>query len=102
MTGYSFTDDVRHALERAREEAAALQHAQVVPEHLLLGLTRRPGDMFAAVLKDLRADPHDLSRRMAAAATSPVVSDPPGPDFPYTMPAKRVLELAMVEARELN
>ena len=32
----------------------------------------------------------------------PGKADPPGPDLPYTNRAKKVLELAMSEARELN
>ena len=102
MPGYNFSDDVRRALQRAREEAAALRHGWVAPEHLLLGLTRKPGDMCAAVLKDLKVDPETLSQSMRAATTTPVESDAAGPDFPYTDAAKKVLELAMIEARDLR
>ena len=102
MTGYNFTNDVRRALQRAREEAAALRQGQVAPEHLLLGLLRHPGAVSAAVFEELHVDPDALFRQMVAATTSPVVSESAGPDLPYTDGAKKVLELAMAEARDLN
>jgi ATP-dependent Clp protease ATP-binding subunit ClpC len=102
MPGYNFSDDVRRALQRAREQAAALHHGHVAPEHLLLGLTRGPGDTCGAVLNDLHVDPDDLFQRMLAATTTPVESEAAGPDLPYTESAKKVLELAMIEARDLK
>jgi len=102
MPGYNFTNEVRRALQRAREEAAALRHGQVAPEHLLLGLVRHPGTICSAVFKDLDVDPDALFRQMASATISPVVGEAAGPDLPYTDSAKKVLELAMVEARDLN
>ena len=89
-------------LQRAREEAAALRHGQVAPEHLLLGLVRHPGTVCSAIFKELDVDPDALFRQMASATTSPVVPESPGPDFPYTDEAKKVLELAMAEAHDLN
>ena len=37
MNAYVFTDRVRIVLQRAREEAARLDHEYVGTEHLLLG-----------------------------------------------------------------
>ena len=102
VPGYNFSDDVRRTLQRAREQAAALHHGHVAPEHLLLGLTRRPGDTCGAVLNELRVDPDVLFQRMVAATTTPVEFEPAGPDLPYTDSAKKVLELAMIEARDLK
>ncbi len=102
MSVYNFSDDVRRTLQRAREQAAALHHGQVAPEHLLLGLTRGPGDMCGAVLSDLHVNPDALFQRMVAATTTPVESEAAGPDLPYTASAKKVLELAMMEAQDLK
>src|SRR5437660_2185201 len=99
MPVYIFTDDLRRTWQLAREQAAALHHGQVAPEHLLLGLTRGPGDLCGAVLSDLQVDPDALFQRMLAATTTPVESKPLGPDFPYSASAKKVLELAMIEAQ---
>src|SRR5260370_17450947 len=102
MAGYNFSDDVRRTLQPAREQAAALHHGRVAPEHLLLGLTRGPGDACGAILNELHVDPDALFRRMVAATTTPVESEGAGPDLPYTDSAKKVLELAMMEARDLK
>ncbi len=102
MPGYNFSDDVRRTLQRAREQAAALHHGRVAPEHLLLGLTRGPGDACGAVLNELHVDPDALFQRMVAGTTTPVESKGAGPDLPYTDSAKKVLELAMMEARDLK
>ena len=102
MPGYNFSDDVRRTLQRACEQAAVLHHGEVAPEHLLLSLARGPGDLCGAVLSDLQVDPDALFQRMVAATTTPVESEPVGPDFPYTASAKKVLELAMIEAQDLK
>ena len=102
MPGYTFTDDVKRALEGAREEAATRRHAEVAPEHLFLGLVRQRAAPWGAVFKQLAVAPDALSRQVAAAITSPVMSGAVGPDFPYTPASMRVLELAMMEARDLG
>ena len=102
MPGYDFSDDVRRTLQRAREQAAALHHGHVAPEHLLLGLTRGPGDSCGAVLNELHIDPDVLFHGMVAATTTPMESEAAGPDLPYTDSAKKVLELAMIEAHDLK
>ena len=38
MSGYNFTERVRHTLGKSRERAAALDHEYVGTEHILLGL----------------------------------------------------------------
>src|SRR5256884_6220305 len=102
MPGYNFSDDVRRTLQRAREQAAVLPHGRVGPDHLLLSLARGPGDLCGAVLNDLQVDLEALFQRMVAATTTPVEFEPVGPDFPYTASAKKVLELAMIEAQDLK
>ena len=104
MSGYNFTDEVRKALQLARESALELGHPQVTPAHLLLGVTDRPGNVFKAVLADLGTDPTAIRRLVMVnlAADTGRESAPTGPDLPYTRRAKQVLEAAMTEARELG
>src|SRR5918911_3025142 len=102
MNGYNFTERVRKVLAMAREEAARLRHQYVGTEHILLGLIREGEGVASAVLQNLGADPDDLRRRVEAAVKEGKASHPTGPDLPYTSRAKKVLELAMSEARELN
>lgn len=100
MEGINFTDRVRHGLQFAREEAGLLGHEYVGPEHLLLGLLRVGGRGLAA-LEALPISIPDLRAHLKAALT-PGRSVITAPDLPYTSRAKKSLEFAMVEARELG
>ena len=98
---YNFSDEVRKALGRAREEAFRLQHNYVGTEHVLLGLIHETEGVAAAVLNSLNAD-----RDRIHEAVEEVVKPGKGSgllcELPYTSRAKKVLELAMAEGRELG
>jgi nitrilase len=104
--GYNFTERVRKVLSNARDEALDLQHEYVGTEHLLLGLLR-DGDevnlegIAAAVLQNLHTDRSEI-RRLILETVHRGKNPPTGSDLPYTSRAKKVLELAMQEARDLN
>src|SRR2546425_10520556 len=101
MNGYNFTDRVRKVLQISREEAARLHHAYVGTEHILLGLIREGEGVAVAVLTNLNADLEEIRQKVEETAKKEKVAAA-GPDLPYTSRAKKVLELAMSEARELN
>ena len=101
MSGYSFTDRVRRALQLAREEAARLHHQYVGPEHILLGLIRDGDSVAARVLTNLKVDLKAIKQTIEQTV-QPGGASVTGPDLPYTSRAKRILELAMMEAHELN
>jgi len=101
MKGYNFTDDVRATLARAREESARLRHEYVGTEHILLGALR--GDNIAVqVIESLGVDPETLADAVDRVVKRGASGPPTGPDLPYTSRAKKVLELAMTEALDLN
>ncbi len=102
MNGYNFTDRVRKVLQMAREEAARLHHEYVGTEHILLGLIREGEGVAAAVLTNLNVDLDEIQQRIEETVKKGKSPAPEGPDLPYTSRAKKVLELAMSEARELN
>jgi ATP-dependent Clp protease ATP-binding subunit ClpC len=102
MNGYNFTDRVRKVLQMAREEAARLHHEYVGTEHILLGLIREGEGVAAAVLQNLNVDLEEISQRIEETVKKGKAAAATGPDLPYTSRAKKVLELAMAEARELN
>lgn len=122
MNGYNFTERVRRVLMRAREEATALHHEYVGTEHILLGLVEG-GGVAAAALEHLGANTGDIRQKVlltvkpgpadsttsASGASGGIlgaIADTMGlrhrMDMPYTSRAKKVLELAMSEARDLN
>jgi ATP-dependent Clp protease ATP-binding subunit ClpC len=102
MNGYNFTDRVRKVLQMAREEAARLHHEYVGTEHILLGLIREGEGVAAAVLTNLNVDLEEIQQKIEETVKKGKAASAPGPDLPYTSRAKKVLELAMTEARELN
>src|SRR5690606_25146028 len=102
MNGYNFTDRVRKVLQMAREEAARLHHEYVGTEHILLGLIREGEGVAAAVLTNLGVDLEDIQQKIEETVKKGKAAAATGPELPYTSRAKKVLELAMMEARELN
>ena len=102
MNGYNFTERVRKVLAMAREEAARLHHEYVGTEHILLGLIREGEGVAAAVLQNLSVDLDEITQKIEETVKKGKAAQTTGPDLPYTSRAKKVLELAMSEARELT
>ena len=98
---YNFTDRVRKVLAMAREEAIRLQHDYVGTEHILLGLIREGEGVAAAVLQHLSADLEQIHERVEESVRKGKATIALG-ELPYTSRAKKVLEFAMKEARELT
>ncbi len=95
-----FTDQARQVVVLAQEEARALEDAWIGTEHLLLGLLRGEGTLAGLVLDSLgvrvdaaRADVVRIIGPHSVAAPRLI---------PFTPGAKRVLELALREARVLG
>ena len=98
---YNFTDRVRKVLAMAREEAIRLQHDYVGTEHVLLGLIREGDGVAAAVLTNLNVDLDQIHEQVEESVKKGKATIALG-ELPYTSRAKKVLEFAMVEARELS
>jgi len=101
MSGFNFTDRVRKVVSFSRQEAEWLGHAYVGTEHLLLGIVREGEGVAATVLQNLDVELDEIHQKImdTVKAGRAQIS---GADLPYTSRAKKVLELAMSEARELN
>ena len=98
---YNFTERVRKVLSMARQEAIRLQHDYVGTEHILLGLIREGEGVAAHVLGNLSVDLDRIHERVEESVRKGKATIALG-ELPYTSPAKKVLEFAMAEARELN
>jgi ATP-dependent Clp protease ATP-binding subunit ClpC len=101
MRGYNFTEDVRAALARAREESARLRHEYVGTEHILLGVLRED-NIAVHVIESFSVSPQTLADAVDGVVKRGMSGHPTGPDLPYTSRAKKVLELSMTEARDLD
>jgi len=102
MNGHDFSKRVRGTLARAREEAVALGHEFVGCEHMLLALLASDG-VGVTVLRNLGVDLMYVAARVTQARKRGILDEQrKAAGLPYTSPAKRALELAMSEARELQ
>jgi DNA-binding transcriptional regulator YhcF (GntR family) len=95
---FDFTEDTRAALQGARDAAARLRHDFVGPEHILLGLLEVNGE-GRELLERSGASREQVESELLAMLR-PGTAVPTGKQLPYTSRAKRVLELAMEEARQ--
>ncbi|GAH83160.1 unnamed protein product, partial [marine sediment metagenome] len=96
-----FTERARRVILLAREEAKRLDHDYLGTEHILLGLIREGEGVGATALQNLGLD---LARVRQEAEKA--VGRGGGALFlgqiPFTPRAKKVLELAVTEARNLG
>ncbi|MFH1406762.1 MAG: ATP-dependent Clp protease ATP-binding subunit [Candidatus Omnitrophota bacterium] len=96
-----FTERARKVILLAKEEAKRFNHDYIGTEHLLLGLIREGEGVAAAVLQNLGLTAEAIRMEMEKLVQ-------PGPptaitgDIPFTPRAKKVIELAMDEARSMG
>ena len=96
-----FTDRARKVMQLANQEAQRFNHEYIGTEHILLGLVKEGSGVAANVLKNL-----DVDLRKIRMEVEKIVQT--GPDMvtmgklPHTPRAKKVIEYAMEEARNLN
>src|SRR5580700_2752204 len=96
-----FTDRARKVMALANQEAQRFNHEYIGTEHILLGLVKEGSGVGANVLKNLDVDLRKIRNEVEKLVKS-------GPDMvtmgklPQTPRAKKVIEYAIEEARNLN
>src|SRR5438067_2875834 len=95
-----FTERARNVLSLAQEEAQRFQHNYIGTEHLLLGLVREGEGVAAKVLRDLGVDLQKVRSAVEfiIGRGDRIVLGEIG----LTHRAKKVIELAVDEARRLS
>jgi len=96
-----FTERARKVIILAKEEAKRFNHDYIGTEHILLGLIKEGESVAAAVLQNLGLSLDTIRlevEKLVQFGPSTVVSG----DIPFTPKAKKVIELAMDEARRLG
>ena len=96
-----FTERARKVVLLARKEAARLNSEYIRTEHILLGLVKEQEGIAARALANLHVDLKSLLREIERHVQRGN-SLSSGDDIPFTPRAKKVLELAIEEARRLN
>jgi ATP-dependent Clp protease ATP-binding subunit ClpC len=96
-----FTERAKKVLAYAKQEAQRFNHDYIGTEHMLLGIIKEGSGVAANALENLGMDLDDLRQGIENQVKT-------GPDtvevgnLPYTPRAKKVLQLALDEARALN
>ncbi|GGZ85525.1 Clp protease N-terminal domain-containing protein [Streptomyces echinoruber] len=99
--GFSrYTLRARNVVMAAHNEARAARHAEVLPEHLVLGLLAESEALAAQALAEQGVSP-DAGRAAVAAVLPPPAEDAPEL-VPYGAAAKKALELTFREALRLG
>ncbi|SCE77155.1 Clp amino terminal domain-containing protein, pathogenicity island component [Micromonospora coriariae] len=95
-----FTPRARNVVMASQEEARASGHAEIGPEHLVLGLLAEPDGLAAKVLAGRGASPEAV--REAVGAALPPPADQVPDLIPYDARGKKALELTFREALRLG
>src|SRR5215468_5210454 len=96
-----FTDRARKVMQLANQEAQRFNHEYVGTEHVLLGLIKEGSGVAANVLRNLDVDLRKIRNEIEKIVQA-------GPEMvtmgqlPQTPRAKKVIEYAIEEARNLN
>jgi len=96
-----FTDRARKVMALANQEAQRFNHEYIGTEHVLLGLVKEGSGVGANVLKNLEVDLRKVRlevERLVRAGPEMVTMG----KLPQTPRAKKVIEYAIEEARNLN
>jgi ATP-dependent Clp protease ATP-binding subunit ClpC len=96
-----FTERVRKVIQLAREEAMRFNHDYIGTEHLLLGLVKEGEGIAAAALANLGVDLKTLRLEIEKLVEQGPSTVSVG-EIPFNPQAKKVLELAVEEARKFG
>jgi ATP-dependent Clp protease ATP-binding subunit ClpC len=102
MNGFNFTGRTRKVLALARTETSRLRHEYTGTEHILLGLIREGNGVGITVIRNLGIDPDQLRATVEQQLPKSKAETETGPEHPFTSRAKKVLELAMAAAYNLD
>ncbi len=95
-----FSPGARETVVASQEEARSLRHGYVGTEHLLLGLLRQDSGVAARALRAAGVDA-EAARQQVLDIIGRGQQQPRG-HIPFTPRAKKVLQLAVREARQLG
>jgi ATP-dependent Clp protease ATP-binding subunit ClpC len=95
-----FTERARRVIILAQEEAKRLNHSAVGTEHILLGIVREGEGVASKVLESLNISPDRVRAEIESAIGRGERT--PYEEVAFTPRAKKVLELALDEARRLG
>ena len=102
MGSPSFTDKARRLLMIARQEAMSFNHDYMSAEHFLLAITRLKECMASTILTNFGVDLDELREEITRGLTKGPKRRNYPQEIPLSATAKRVLNIAVDEARKLG
>jgi len=96
-----FTDRAKKVMALANQEASRLGHQYIGTEHILLGLVKEGSGVGANVLRNMNADLRTIRTAVEELVKGADEAVAMG-KLPHSPKAKRVIEFAVEEARQLN
>ncbi len=102
MGSPAFTDKARRLLMIARQEAISFNHDYMSAEHFLLAITRLRNCMASVILTNFGVDLDDLRDEVVRGLTKGPKRRTYPQEIPLSATAKRVLNVAVEEARKMR
>jgi len=96
-----FTERARRTIVLAREEAIRLGNPYLGTEHILLGLIKKKDTTAVKILRDYNLELDEIRFEIERRISRQIVKPEMG-EIPFTARAKKVLELAIEEAKALD
>ena len=100
MDGFNFTNATRTALQAATAAAAERGHEYVGTEHILIGLLHDQAGVATIALQRLGVEPDAVVTRIDGVIKRGKSTKEADAELPFTSRARKVLELAMMSARD--
>ncbi|MBI5078925.1 ATP-dependent Clp protease ATP-binding subunit [Candidatus Saganbacteria bacterium] len=97
-----FTERAVRVIMASQEEARRMESAFVGAEHLLLGMLREGEMIVLKTLEYFRVEPAVIKSRIEEEARQAAPGAPHGPEVPFNVQVKKIIELAWEEARGLG
>ena len=97
-----FTERARRVFTLAREEARRLGHYQIEPEHILLGILKEGTGIAVKILNNFHIRPQDLRFLVEESMKKTFTALLHYGEIVFSPRAKRVVELAVQEARDMG
>lgn len=100
MDGYNFTNATRAALQAATAAAVERGHPYVGTEHILIGLLHDQRGVAAVALRRLGVESDAVVAKLDGVMKRGNSKREADAELPFTSRARKVLELAMMSARD--
>ena len=102
MSMYMLRAATRDVLDLSRAASVKLKHEYIGTEHILFGLLESKAQPLDAIVRRVGIDRATVASHLESIIRRGKETTSPARDLPFTSRAKRVLEFAMISARDMG